>query len=338
MDISREQSATLKGLAITIIIVHNFVDHLLEIKCNEMSFNQERVDIFLSNVFSENSFWYILSYAGWIGVPVFLFLSGYGLTRKYNQKQTEFNIFSYLQHHIVKLVKLFLPLYVIYVFFDWGIFSNANNIKSIVAHMTFTINFFAYGENDFRMEPGVYWFFGAILQFYIIFIFIRKLNIKCLCALCLGFLLIHFCLLFFASEYTMKWCRHNFLGWGVSFVLGIIAAKAHFTISNRMNPLVFILSFITLCVSLINKPLSPLVEVSAILFFLSISNVCKSRWIYFLGVISPSIFVVHPFVRLIFYNSFCSPNYPLTMTTIYLIPVILLSWIHHIILHKQFRV
>ncbi len=159
MDISREQSATLKGLAITIIIVHNFVDHLLEIKCNEMSFNQERVDIFLSNVFSENSFWYILSYAGWIGVPVFLFLSGYGLTRKYNQKQTEFNIFSYLQHHIVKLVKLFLPLYVIYVFFDWGIFSNANNIKSIVAHMTFTINFFAYGENDFRMEPGVYWFF-----------------------------------------------------------------------------------------------------------------------------------------------------------------------------------
>lgn len=336
MNLSREQCTILKGLAIILIMLHNFVDNLLVINCNEMSFIQENTDIFLNGLTTNKFIWYILSYAGWIGVPVFLFLSGYGLTKKYNSV-AQFNTFTYLKNHLVKLLKLLLPVYALYVFFDWFIFHNPNDVKSVLAHATLTINLLHYGrEGAFRLEPGVYWFFGAIMQFYILFIFIRKLSIKWLSCLAIVFIIIHYTLLYSASIDFMEWCRHNFIGWGFPFVLGIIAAKSSRDIPAQLILPTCIGSFIVLCVSLVIKPISPLVEPSSIAVLICISNACRYRWVYWVGAISASIYVIHPFIRLLYVNKFATMNYPLAMTIIYVIPVILISWIHHRLLNHSF--
>ena len=334
MNLTKQQCTIIKGLAISLIMIHNFVDNLLSIQCNEMCFIQENTNVFLANFFTRSSFWYILSYTGWIGVPIFFFLSGYGLLKKYDKQQTGFRFFTYLKNHIIKLSKLFIPIYVLYVLFDSCLFNYPRNIKSVLAHLTFTSNLFAYGDNAYQLSPGVYWFFGAILQLYILFALIRKLDTKWLWVLSLGFLFIYYYILYFVSDDTMTWFRHNFLGWGYPFVLGMIAAKSNKSIIEKHKILVGLLSFIVLCISLIYKPVSPFIELSSILFFISISYACNTQWIHFIGVISPSIFVIHPFIRMLYFNCFCSPNHPFIMTVIYIIPVILFSWAHHVILAR----
>ena len=337
MDLSRKQTTCMKGLAILIIMIHNFVEPFFDIPRNEMIYLMETRDNFLSNVFTSSSIWYILSYAGWIGVPVFFFLSGYGLTKKYNQKN-RLNTFLYIKNHIFKLLKLLLPIYLLYLAVNNFCFGNLGGLRSILAHMTFTINILSYGDSGFYMEPVVYWFFGAILQFYILFLFIRKLNTKWLWVLWVTFLIIHYLVLFLVDNDTMEWVRHNFLGWGTSFVLGMIAAKSHFSISGRMKFLVSIASFIILCVSLITKQLAPFVEISTIVLAICIADFIQAKWIYFIGVISASIFVVHPFIRMIILNAFPDSKNPLVMTIIYAIIVVLLSWLHHSALNKSFTI
>ncbi len=85
--LSKESSLVLRGLAILCIMFHNFLH--LEIfgfcKENEMSFIEERAEAFF-NAFSDDvimSVFQIVSFLGWIGVPVFVFLTGYGLATKY---------------------------------------------------------------------------------------------------------------------------------------------------------------------------------------------------------------------------------------------------------------
>ena len=338
MDLSKEQSYFIKGLAISLIMIHNFVDKIQDIHCNEMYFSMEYRDVFLSNVFSTSLIWYILSYAGWIGVPLFLFLSGYGLTKKYNAQKNKLNSITYIKSHVIKLLKLLLPVYLLYIIIDQFCFHEIYGIRSILAHMTFTINLLSYGDNGFYLEPGVYWFFGAILQFYILFLFIRKLNCKWLCVIGIAFLCIHYFALYFADKDTMVWIRQNCFGWGPSFVLGIIAAKTHITIPDRWKSLVGLMSFIILCISLLTKFLAPLVEISTIVLTICLLNFIRAKWIYFLGAISASIFVLHPFFRMVFLNVFPDSDYPILLTIAYAIIVIIFSWLHHAILNNSFKI
>ena len=303
-------------------MVHNFVDILLDISSNEMAYSPKATDTFLANLFTADAFWYIISFAGWIGVPLFFFMSGYGLTKKYDAA-TALNFGKYFKNHVIKLWKLLIPVFLVYTFIY------RTNIQSVIAQMTFTINFLSYGKNGFYIDPGVYWFFGAILQFYLLFVLFRKLNTRWLWVLCAVFLLVHYFMLYCVSNDTMEWMRHNFLGWGIPFLLGMIAARGHVTISKHTNLIICIASFFVLCVCLVHKPLTPFVEVSTIVFLVTLSRMVTTRWICFIGVISPSIFVIHPLVRMLMYSLYFKPEHVLVLTLIYIVIVIFLSWIHH---------
>lgn len=333
MEFSRKQCHNIKGIAILLITIHNFVYRMLSIHCNEMVFSQQYCDTFLNNVFTKNAFWYIISYAGWIGVPLFFFLSSYGLSKKYNTNNDWFNYWTYIKNHITKLWKLLIPMFLLYVAFSL-FFKYPHNLESFISQITFTINILSYGNNDFRLDPGVYWFFGAILQFYILFLVVRKLSNRWLFVLCIVFFAIHYAAIYFGDEYTMKWIRHNFLGWGVPFVLGMLAARINISIPKHIHYIICVCSFLLLCASLTIKAIAPFVEISTIMLFVSISILFTTNWLVYLGLISSSIFVVHPFVRMLYFNTFCASNYPLAMTLIYLITVITLSIIHHYILNN----
>ena len=293
-----------------------------------MSYSIQVTNHFFDNLGSINSLLQMFSFAGWIGVPLFFFLSGYGLTKKYGANEP-LKPGYYIMSHIIKLWKLLLPIYLIY----FCIYTT--NIKSAIAQITFTINILKYGNNGFYTDPNVYWFFGVILQFYLLFLIFRKLSTRWLWIICIAFVAFQYFIIYSVDEITMKWIRHNFFGWGAPFVLGIIASRVQFTISKNSLIAICITSFIGLCASLIIQWLSPLTEVCTIVFFVTLSRFATMKWACFLGIISASIFVLHPLIRQLFYSIFDSaPNYPYTMTIAFVITTILFSWAHHVILAR----
>ena len=86
MVLSRKECTALRGLAILGIMLHNYCHWLrLAVKENEFTFtsaNNERLLDVLGTP-DWNLPVHLLSYFGHYGVPVFFFLSGYGLVKKY---------------------------------------------------------------------------------------------------------------------------------------------------------------------------------------------------------------------------------------------------------------
>ena len=80
MDIlSKDNSKVLRGIAIITIALHNYL-HILGFSTeNEMSFSMENTRHFFDVVSWENSLAEIFSFLGWMGFPVFIFLTGYGV-------------------------------------------------------------------------------------------------------------------------------------------------------------------------------------------------------------------------------------------------------------------
>ena len=83
MSNSRYISSLIKGYAIIFIALHNFLhmSYMGFVQENEMRFDISKSRLFFEHLL--NPSWTIVgdlfSFIGWIGVPVFVFLSGFGL-------------------------------------------------------------------------------------------------------------------------------------------------------------------------------------------------------------------------------------------------------------------
>lgn len=327
MVLTREQSNGMKGYAILLIMIHNFVDHLMGIGCNEMAYSPSATADFVAMATSQPSVWHFFSFTGWIGVALFLFVSGYGLTRKYGHGIEDKP--GFICRHTVKLLLLLIPVYLLYVVVQHYWCGEPHNWQSVIAQLTFTINLLSYGDNGFVIEPGVYWFFGAILQFYLLFLSIRRWRASWLIIAMACAIVLHYFFLYFTNDDTMWWFRQNCIGWGAPFLLGMIAAKSSWQPTKPSLLLLCATSLILLFISLGNKPLMPFTEVFTILFFGSLVLMLNLRIINAIGVISASIFVIHPFVRMTFYKAFENSELGVTpMIVIYFVTVMLLSVVH----------
>ena len=86
--ISKLESQALRGIAILGIILHNYCHFLGQaVKENEYKFDATRPVQFWDKLVSLDSdlFIHIFSFLGHYGVPIFLFISGYGLVKKYER-------------------------------------------------------------------------------------------------------------------------------------------------------------------------------------------------------------------------------------------------------------
>lgn len=338
MELSRTQCLNIKGYAILLIVVHNFVDHLLGIYCNEMAYLQENTDAFLAGVVSPAAVWQLFAFAGWIGVALFLFLSGYGLERKYGTGAI--NTGAYVKHHVVKLWKLLVPIYLLYFIIYHYVLQQEHNWQSVIAQLTFTINLLDYGKNGFLTEPGVYWFFGAVLQCYLLYLLMRRLGNKGLYYVAIISLAVNYLTIYALNEDAMWWVRQNALGWMVPFVMGILTARTPQKQSSiqrkiHQNSLSCLVALPILALCLTVKVFAPLTEVFTILLFVGLTGLFSSRIIGFCGAISASLFVIHPFVRMICYNIFgTSQLSTLIMVIIYLAATFLLAILHHMLLKR----
>ncbi len=85
--LSKEECATLRTIAILSIVVHNFAHKLPGAAVeNEFAFNIENSINFSNKVLSSDFLIHIFSFWGHLGVPIFVFLSAYGLSLKYGNE------------------------------------------------------------------------------------------------------------------------------------------------------------------------------------------------------------------------------------------------------------
>ena len=121
--LNKQDTGALKGLAILCIAIHNFC-HWLPMAVHENEYVFRLEDSFKLLHYVENFRPHVLlnifSHFGHYGVPVFLFLSGYGLVCKY-ERSTPGGLMAgapspalpgaaqFVRTHIVKLWQLMLP-------------------------------------------------------------------------------------------------------------------------------------------------------------------------------------------------------------------------------------
>ena len=135
--LNKHDTGALKGIAILCIAIHNFCHWLpMAVHENEYVFRLEDSLKLLHHVqmLHPQVLLNVFSHFGHYGVPVFLFLSGYGLVCKYenwratgllpypNSPVTEYRIhpelpddLGFVRTHIVKLWQLMLPALLLFV-------------------------------------------------------------------------------------------------------------------------------------------------------------------------------------------------------------------------------
>ena len=175
-----------KGIAILMIASHNFMHLFPKPKENEFSFYPECFFDFLHLAYSEpeNIVRTSLSFFGHFGVQIFIFLSAYGLTKKYSSKQPDY--WPFIWQRIMKIYPAFLIAILVWLIItgwiigDYGLLGPVEllyaNLTPLLLKLSFLANFFP----DYYFSPvGPWWFIPFIFQFYIIFPLLRYLHFSC---------------------------------------------------------------------------------------------------------------------------------------------------------------
>lgn len=160
----------LKGIAILLIILHNFSHRLPgTVQENQHFFLAERFDQMVSVLTNggPNLLINLLSHYGHYGVAIFVFLCGYGLAIKYTRETTDISFAAFSLKHAKKLWLLMLPLLLPHFLFmcikKASYFSD--HIGDLLMMTTFTSGF----NPDPYVFHGPWWFFSLIFQLYIVY-------------------------------------------------------------------------------------------------------------------------------------------------------------------------
>ena len=332
--LSRQACNALRGLAIIGIFLHNYCHWLGPIvKENEYQYFQHNVE-WLAQVIANADIYlpvHLLSFFGHYGVPVFLFLSAYGLVMKYEARphlDTHAQTYSingkplfnwreplrFIRYHYLKLFKMMIVGFVAFTMLDYitpG--THKYHLLDIVAMLGMFNNLLP--NPDHIIWPGPYWFFGLMLQLYIVY---RLLLYRrhwgwtvALTAICLG---IQLALGFDNPEgEPMNRYRYNFMGGMLPFGLGVLYARYGEKILMTFHSPVTNLFGCIFCLSLIYSLSGSMVGWTFVPFFICLLSVLvaelleNAQWlsgIYkaleWTGSISAALFVCHPITRKIF--------------------------------------
>ena len=311
----------MRGLAIIGIFLHNDCHWLgFAVKENEYTFTMSKASDLMQALAQPdlNLPIHLVSFFGHYGVPVFLFLSAYGLVMKYEKrgalspKQT--NVVPFLKHHYVKLFKMMIVGFVAFTMVDAitpG--SHKYHVMDILGQMFMFNNMMP--DPDHVIWPGPYWFFGLMLQLYIVYrLFIYRRHwgwTVGLMAICIG---IQLALGFDNPESeAMNRYRYNFMGGMLPFGLGILYARYGEKILMTFHSPVTNFFGSIFCISLIYSLSGSMLGWTFVPFFICLLSVLLAEllqdinWLKgtykvlaWMGSISGALFVIHPVARKIF--------------------------------------
>lgn len=222
-SIHKDEQMAIKGIAILFIVLHNLLHLMNGVHENEFNYIQTNATTALYSVFTLQQTWFkdFFSYYGWYGVPIFVFLSGYGLERKYSKNNISVAKTSFVYQHFLKLFKLMAPTFSIYLI-GYSIYIEPIQIINIISQYTMLSNIIA----PHSIQPGVYWYFGLALQLYILYVlfFHNKRNIYII-IFSLASIIFMVTIITINNYHALEYIRHNCIGWLLPFCFGIWVAR-----------------------------------------------------------------------------------------------------------------
>ena len=337
--LSRAECTAMRGIAILAIVLHNYCHFIGKIvKENEYQFfasNNDRLWNVITNP-DELLPVHLLSYFGHYGVPVFLFLSGLGLVKKYEQGEKVATL-PFISYNYLKLLRMLIVGFSLFIIVDIltpGRFQF--HWYNVVAQLGMYIN--VLPEPDRIIWPGIYWFFGLMIELYIVYrvLLYRQKNIWVIALIAVCWLLQMFC---DPEGETLNRLRYNFIGGMLPFGLGILFARIPTVgtmcslIGNKTFPywehlLILLLSMALIVVMSFWYQSWFFVPVFIITGTIALVKLMP-KWmlsiITWVGSISAAMFVAHPIARKLFITvAWKQDIYDGLM--LYVIAVIALSW------------
>ncbi len=302
-------NACMRGLAIIGLFLHNYCHWLGPIvKENEYTFNAENVTRMNHALVHPDTHlpMHLLSFFGHYGVPVFLFLSGYGLFKKYHGLQVPAG--KFLFSHYLKLFRMMAVGFALFIAVDtlnppsW----HYDSLKVISQLLMFNN---LLPRPDKMIWPGAFWFFGLMMQFYLLYRLVLHRRHWGITALLMALCLIVQLQLPPLGE-PMNRYRYNFMGGMLPFGLGLLYAQFQKSatlwgddnVKQSAALLVCIVLIYYLSQSFLGWTFVPAVVCCAALLTAKLlARAPVMAWFYralcWMGGISAALFVTHPVTR-----------------------------------------
>ena len=339
--LTRKECTAMRGIAILAIVLHNYCHFIGKIvKENEYQFFTSNNDQLWQVVSHSDELLpvHLLSYFGHYGVPVFLFLSGFGLVMKYERGDSnKVAVLPFVRYNYLKLLRMLIVGFSLFIIVD--ILTPGRFLYhwyNVVAQLLMYIN--VLPQPDKIIWPGIYWFFGLMMELYIVYRFLlyRRSSWFVVALIAICWIMQIFC---DPEGETLNRLRYNFIGGMLPFGLGIILSRiptleikcSH--AGNKTFPrweyLVILLLSSVLVVGLCFWYHSWLwIPVFIILGCIAMVKVMP-KWMLgiftWVGSISAAMFVAHPIARKLFITvAWKQDIYDGLM--LYIIATVALSW------------
>ena len=321
--LTRAECNSLRGIAILGIFLHNFCHWLNPVvKENEYQYFQHNVDWFAQCAARVNELFpaHVISFFGHYGVPVFLFLSAYGLEMKYGNGQGKTPdgrrvvVSSFVRYHYLKLFKMMIVGFICFTVVDAMTAGSWHyNVAQIVGQLLMINNF--YDQPDRNIWPGPFWFFGLMLQLYVVY---RLLLYRRHWGWTVGLMAVcTVAQLFMDPEgENLNYWRYNFMGGMLPFGLGLLFARyGNKVMLVNLTFGSFLMSWVVCSFFIVSASGSfytwvivpALVCYASVYFIKTVSTLplplLRARIGYvlgWLGNVSAALFVIHPAIRKVF--------------------------------------
>lgn len=306
---SKDQTTVFKGIAILLIMFHNFFHWINPINGmeNEFYFNPEYViNVFQAIKCQPSEIINILfSYLGHYGVQIFIFLSGMGLALSYQSNPKKWGNFM-----INRLKKLYPLLIIGFIFYFFSRIITDYRLLTFVELRSFFYKFLFiqnYIPNEALSVNGPWWFFGLIFQlylfFHIIYHLIGKYKEKAFIGICVVSYIFIFLSLYTNMVLPNVYLLSNAVGHFPEFALGVLFAQCK---NIKINKLLFFGAAILFCLGNYYKVCFPFtflcltyIMVCVYIFLLNLKKkpLCLKKFFMFFGKFSMALFVIHGFYR-----------------------------------------
>lgn len=342
-NLSKEQISVIKGIGIILIVFHNFIHLQSGVGENEIFYSQtilinmlEVIEQDFTTLFNS-----LISYFGHFGVQLFIFASGYGLTKKYLYKKINYP--QYIISYLIKIYSLVIVGLIFYVILNIRHITLSEGLHFALTTLSMTNNL-SYSTAFTGVGP--WWFFSFIIQAYLIFpllFLLMRYNSKMLYSL----LLISYCLIYLLAPIFEAFNIPLFLnlpGHLPEFILGISLAMHPDVKIDIKAFLVSVIIFIVANLSVYTFPLSFLSACIIMLFIFQKLYSNTKTYIYkkllFIGNISMIMFVINGITRGMVYTRFFdgdfSPLYLSFISVLYFIFVVIISYLISLLYNKTF--
>ena len=316
--LSRAECNALRGLAIIGIVLHNYCHWLRHIvRENEYQYFQRNVDGLLHAVGQPDALLpiHLLSFFGHYGVPVFLFLSAYGLVMKYEgggavagmaRREAQDGvprvpILPFLRVHFLKLFKMMFVGYVAFTIVDAITPGSFHNHWALILAQLGMVNNLLPNPDDV-IWPGPYWFFGLMLQLYAIY---RLLLYRRHWGVTVGLMVVCTAaqMICGAESSELNYLRYNFVGGMLPFGLGLLYARYGKPLKSNLLLVCLLVSLCLTCVlsmSYYSWFFVPLFILTGSVAFIKVLPASAYGWMEWVGSLSAALFVCHPITRKVF--------------------------------------